>query len=338
MPKKKKGKSKRRVFSEAETVARAVTPILSSGRHYRYFAEWERQGFHITPVHYYSPIPDVRSLRDSLWDTSLETPGLDFNDATQLDLLINQFPRFRSEYDRFPEQATGRLEEFSFDNDQFSGTDALALYCMVRYLRPRTVIEIGSGYSTRISLAAIHANDFGRVLCIEPYPDEAADASRGSLLRTGASGLELIEERVEHLEIGLFQELEAGDVLFIDSSHVARIGSDVNFLFFEVLPRLAPGVVVHVHDVFLPGEYPRSWVVEEHRFWNEAYLLRAFLTFNTEFEVLLANHYLTQKYPERLQETFPNAPWWGGGSFWIRRRDPSSRRSSTSLTGPEKDL
>jgi hypothetical protein len=323
MPKQKKGKSKKQPLSEAETVARAVAPIVGSGRYHRYFAEWERQGFHITPVHFYSPIPDVGSLGDDLWAASSEVPGLDFNDATQLDLLINQFPAFRSEYDRFPHEATDRPEEFFFDNGQFGGTDALALYCMVRYLRPQTVIEIGSGYSTRLSLAAIRANRFGRVLCVEPYPDDAFDPLRGSLLRTGAPELELIEERVEHLGVGLFQDLVAGDVLFIDSSHVARIGSDVNFLFFEVLPRLAPGVAVHVHDVFLQGEYPRSWVVEEHRFWNEAYLLRAFLTFNTEFEVLLANHYLGQKYPERLRETFPNAPWWGGGSFWIQRRQRS---------------
>lgn len=327
MPKKEKGKSKKRLLSEAETVARAVAPILSSGRYHRYFAEWERQGFHVSPVHFYSPIPDVGSLGDELWDVSLEVPGLDFNDAIQLDLLINQFPAFRSEYDRFSRAATGQTEEFHFANGQFSGTDALVLYCMVRYLRPQMVIEIGSGYSTRLSLAAVRANGFGRLRCVEPFPDDPADPSRGSLLRVGAPGLELIEERVEHLGIGPFQELTAGDVLFIDSSHVAKIGSDVNFLFFEVLPRLAPGVVVHVHDVFLPGEYPRSWVVDEHRFWNEAYLLRAFLTFNTEFEVLLANHYLAQKYPGHLRETFPNAPWWGGGSFWIRRREsPSSRR------------
>jgi len=98
-----------------------------------------------------------------------------------------------------------------------------------------------------------------------------------------------------------------------------KTGSDVNFLFLEVLPRLAPGVVVHVHDIFLPNEMPRPWVMDEHLFWNEQYLLQAFLSFNSEFEVLLANAWLLHFYREALQAAFPRSPWWGGGGFWIRR-------------------
>ena len=123
--------------------------------------------------------------------------------------------------------------------------------------------------------------------------------------------------------LDLFTALEADDVLFIDSSHVVRTGGDVTFLFLEVLPRLQPGVVVQVHDVFLPHEYPREWVVDGLRFWNEQYVLQAFLAFNSAFRVLLANSYLDARYPDALRNTFPTSPWWGGGSLWFQRRPDS---------------
>jgi hypothetical protein len=114
-------------------------------------------------------------------------------------------------------------------------------------------------------------------------------------------------------------------MLFIDSSHTVKIGSDVNYLFLEVLPRLRPGVIVHVHDIFLPFEYRRDWVLDELRFWTEQYLLQAFLQFNSEFEVLMANSYLNHYYHEELKATFPDLTWWEGGSFWMRRRSPETQ-------------
>ena len=117
-----------------------------------------------------------------------------------------------------------------------------------------------------------------------------------------------------------FSQLESGDILFIDSSHTVKIGSDVNYLFLEVLPRLRPGVIVHVHDIFLPFEYRRDWVLEEFRFWTEQYLLQSFLTFNSEFEVLMANYYLYHYHQDQLKAVFPNLSSWIGGSFWLRRK------------------
>ena len=116
----------------------------------------------------------------------------------------------------------------------------------------------------------------------------------------------LIEKKVEDIDLEFFSQLESGDVLFIDSSHTVKIGGDVNYLFLEVLPRLKPGVIVHVHDIFLPFEYRRDWVMEEFRFWTEQYLLQAFLTFNSEFEVLMANSYLAHGYLEDLKAAFPS--------------------------------
>ena len=125
---------------------------------------------------------------------------------------------------------------------------------------------------------------------------------------------------MEDIDLEFFSQLDSGDILFIDSSHTVRIGGDVNYLFLEVLPRLKPGVIVHVHDIFFPFDYRREWVLDEFRFWTEQYLLQAFLTFNSEFEVLLANNYLSHYHKDAVKTVFPSLPSWGGGSFWMRRK------------------
>jgi Methyltransferase domain len=279
------------------------------------FRTFERHGVHVTPVHFYGPIPDTAQLSDEVWTPS-ELVGIDMNDDEQLHLLREVFPKFRGEYDALPTGATDDPTAFHFGNGLFDGTDALVLYCMLRHLRPRRVLEVGSGYSTRLAAQAARANSTTELICIEPYPD--------AVLREGYAGLtSLITAQVEEVPLDVFTALGADDVLFIDSSHAVRTGGDVTFLFLEVLPRLKPGVVVQVHDVFLPQEYPREWVVDGLRFWNEQYLLQAFLTFNSGFRVLLANSYLDVRYPDALRDAFPNAPWWGGGSLWFQRRPDS---------------
>jgi hypothetical protein len=172
---------------------------------------------------------------------------------------------------------------------------------------------VGSGFSSLVAAEAIAKNKNSALVCIEPFPLD--------FLRRGFPGLHsLIEKKVEDIDLEFFSQLDSGDILFIDSSHTVKIGGDVNYLFLEVLPRLRPGVVVHVHDIFLPFDYRRDWVMDELRFWTEQYLLQAFLSFNSEFEVLMANGYLAHRYMEALKAAFPNSTWWGGGSFWMRRK------------------
>jgi cephalosporin hydroxylase len=286
------------------------------------FRTFERHGVHVTPVHFYGPIPDTAQLSDEVWAPS-ELVGIDMNDDEQLHLLREVFPQFRGEYEALPTAPTDDHTAFHLENGLFGGTDALVLYCMLRHLRPRRVIEVGSGPSTRLSAQAARSNGSTELVCIEPYPDE--------VLQEGFEGLtSLITARVEEVSLDLFTALEADDVLFIDSSHVVRIGGDVAFLFLEVLPRLRPGVVVQVHDVFLPHQYPHEWVVDGLRFWNEQYLLQAFLASNSAFRVVLANSYLEARYPDVLRSTFPTSPWWGGGSFWFQRRPDSPMQSEES--------
>ena len=170
---------------------------------------------------------------------------------------------------------------------------------MVRHFQPRLIIEVGGGFSSLIVGEAAAKNNSSALICIEPFPQE--------FLRRRFPGLHsLIEKRVEDVDLDFFSQLGPGDILFIDSSHTVKIGGDVNYLFLEVLPRLKPGVIVHVHDIFLPFDYRRDWVMEEFRFWTEQYLLQAFLTFNSEFEVLMANSYLSHSHKEDLKTTFPN--------------------------------
>lgn len=279
----------------------------------KYFQFWEEHGFHLTPVHFYQPIPDTRTLTDDLWEKDSDLAGVDMNEAGQMSLLRDVFPRFQSEYNQIPTERTASSHEFYMDNGMISGTDALVLYCMVRYFHPNVMIEVGSGFSTRLSAQAGLKNGNTELICIEPYPDV--------VLTKGFPGLtRLIPKKVQEVGLDFFLQLSAGDILFVDSSHVVRCGGDVNYLFLEVFPRLKPGVVVHLHDIFLPREFPKEWLLGHHWFWTEQYLLHAFLLHNSAFEVLFANTFMGLKHNEEMQATFPKSPWWGGGSFWMRRK------------------
>jgi Methyltransferase domain len=281
----------------------------------RLFPLWEAHGFHLTPVHFYSAIPDVSALPEATFREPRGLAGLDMNEAKQLQLLRDQFPRYKAEYDAFPRDPTPRPYDYYLNQFMFRSGDAEILHCMVRHFAPRRMIEIGSGFSTLISAAAIRQNQtLGRpceLTAIEPYPNPT--------LRQGVPGLtRLISTPVQQVPLEVFQELAENDILFIDSSHVVKIGSDVVYEFLEILPRLAKGVLVHVHDIFLPHEYPETWVRQEARFWTEQYLLHAFMLFNSKFEVLLAANYLATRHGQLFRQTFANFDGGWPGSFWIR--------------------
>ena len=185
---------------------------------------------------------------------------------------------------------------------------------MIRELRPAQVVEVGGGYSTMLAARASVANGATDLVCIEPEPRPE--------LRRGLAGLSaLIEKPVQEANLSLFEKLGSGDILFIDGTHVSRVASDVNYLFLEIVPRLARGVVLHVHDVFTPWEYPEHWIREQQIFWNEQYLLEAFLLFNREFEPLCFMNFLGRMAPEAFRDALglsPGAPA-GGSSAWLRR-------------------
>jgi predicted O-methyltransferase YrrM len=181
---------------------------------------------------------------------------------------------------------------------------------MVRYFKPRRIIEIGGGFSTRVMAQACVRNGDGELVTVDPHPDP--------ILVSGFPGLSrCIQAQVQDLEVSMFQALQEGDMLFIDSSHVVRCSGDVNHLYLKVLPTLRKGVIVHAHDMFFPYEYPKPWGLKQFRFYSEQYLVQGFLMFNSEFEVLLCNSYLGKKHIEELRATFPLSPWYFGGSLWM---------------------
>jgi hypothetical protein len=278
----------------------------------RLFELAEEVGVHVLPVHYASPVPDTRALPASTWERRIDLEGVRIDLEALLRLLEHLDP-FLRELDRVPARAAAG-GAFHWENGQLNRTDASIYYALVRDLRPRLVLEVGGGYSTLVACAAAVRNGETQVVCIDPEP------------RVGLEGLpgltRLVRARVQ--DVSLDEEigrLGRGDVLFVDSSHVSRIGSDVNRLVLEVLPRLAPGALAHFHDVFLPWEYPEEWVRRQH-FWNEQYLLHAFLLFNDAFEVLWASNLVATEAPDALRAAIGPAPDGNvmGSSLWLRRR------------------
>jgi len=280
----------------------------------------QKLGIHVTPNSFYQPIPDTTKLKDDLWSKRSDLVGIDLREKEQLQLLSQFASKFKMEYEGFPRSQTAIPYDYYVDNGAFTSVDAEILYCMIRYFKPRRIYEIGSGYSTYLSAQAVQKNMEEdsvyqcKLLAIDPYPNQVVNA--------GFPGLsELIRKEVQEVPWSEFGKLAENDILFIDSSHVLRIGSDVQYLYLEVLPRLNKGVIVHAHDIFLPAEYPKEWVLRDHRFWTEQYLLQAFLAFNDSSEVLWASSYMHLNYPDKLEEAFRSygkdqtCP----GSFWIRK-------------------
>ncbi|MFD4254289.1 class I SAM-dependent methyltransferase [Amycolatopsis thermoflava] len=270
----------------------------------------------VPPGHFYSPQPDpaqVLARAGALFDTAADPVGLDLREDDQLALLPVLTELLKDH--PFPEDRSPEYRYF-FGNPEYSWSDALVLHGMLRHLRPRRLIEIGSGYSSAMTLDTVEHWLDGAVelTFVEPHPELLR-----SLLRPGDEQRVTVREQpVQDVPLEAFLALEAGDVLFIDSTHVVKAGSDVNHLFFEVLPRLADGVWVHVHDVFFPFEYPLEWVTEG-RAWQEVYLLRAFLTYNPRFEVRWFQQYLWARHRELLTAAVPDMARNPGGNIWLRK-------------------
>lgn len=265
------------------------------------------------PGHFYSPIADRDQLRrraESVWRPRAGLAGVDLQVSGQLALLEALRP-FAAAID-FPMDPPASPHGYYYGNGMFPALDADFLFAALCHFRPRRVIEVGSGFSSLVMADANRRMFSGEldITCIEPFPRD--------FLAQGVPGIaRLLQTPLEEVPLAEFDALQAGDLLFVDSSHVVKAGSDVQFLFFEVLPRLAPGVLVHLHDIFLPDEYPRAWLMDEGRDWNEQYLLHAFLMFNSAWRVVWSAHYMGTRHAEAVASVFPRGP---GGSFWMQRR------------------
>jgi predicted O-methyltransferase YrrM len=271
--------------------------------------------------HYYSPVPSLRELkRDAarVFDRSRRSlPGIDLYEDEQL-ALVERLATFYGEQP-FGEAPRAGIRYF-FDNDWFGRADALFLYSIIRLFRPHRIVEIGSGFSSAVMLDTNERfmQRSMRLTFIEP--DSAR--LRKLLTQEDRSSVSIVEQRVQDLERDIVDQLGANDILFVDSSHVLKAGSDVNHILFELLPRLKSGVLVQFHDVLYPFEYPLKWF-QQGLSWNESHALRAFLQYNSQFQILFWNDFVVTFHNEAIRQLMPlcaEPPGYGvGGSLWLRR-------------------
>ena len=275
----------------------------------------ERLGLQVVLKTYYSPIPDLSQLSAGVWDARDELRGVAFDLDAQLAFV---------ESDLAPHLAglvwgADVAPAHSYDprNDSYPLADARTLYAMVRQLRPKQIVELGSGQTTRVIAQACRENardgHSARLRAFDPFPTAVDDDLPGLA--------ELNRTKAQDVQDDVFAELQSGDILFVDTTHTVKIASDVNDIVLRVLPLLRSGVHVHVHDIFMPYEYPRFFFEDYALYWAEQYLLQAFLAFNSEFETVCAVHALGRERGPRMASAGILEPGATGSSIWIRRHD-----------------
>jgi hypothetical protein len=282
----------------------------------RLVRKWPRTW--VPPGHYSSPIVDLdelRSRRKVVFDRTRLPAGIELNPIEQLELI----GRLSKHYEQLPFTAEKQPGlRFFYDNPYYSYGDAILLSCLLMELRPKRFVEFGSGYSSCVALDINERFLNNELACtfIDPYPKRLEE-----LLGTTDPGRSrIVRSAAQDIDLGIIDALEAGDILFIDSTHVSKAGSDVNFHFFTVLPRLKPGVYIHFHDVFHPFEYPEEWFFTENRSWNELYVLHAFLMHNTEYKIVVFNHYLHLEFGPTIASAMPLFARNPGGGLWLQKR------------------
>lgn len=247
---------------------------------------------------YYQPLINPKKYLSKSLRDDRDLKGIDFNVNEQLSLLAKF--NYNEELLKFPLDKN-KENEFFFNNNMYSSGDADYLYNIIRYFKPKRVIEIGSGFSTLMASNAIAKNMLEdpnykcNHICVEPF----------ERLWITKLNIELVREKVEDIDKEYFTKLEANDILFIDSSHIIRPQGDVLFEYLEILPYLKSGVLIHTHDIFSPKDYPDKWVFNEHLLWNEQYLLEAFLSYNSDFKIIGALNYLAHNYRKEFAEKCP---------------------------------
>lgn len=271
----------------------------------------------VPPGHFYSPIVNVEEVRSMFDRTDIpeQLPGIEIDRGAMLVLWKQLLPHLKDM--PFHDEQSGGLRYY-FNNTAFSHGDGRILSAMLRHFQPPRLVEVGSGYSSACAMDTIDRYLSGKVAVsfIEPYPELLINL----LGKEGMGRVTIHATGVQNADMTVFTQLEAGDFLFIDSTHIMKTGSDVCHELFNVLPALRPGVFVHFHDIFWPFEYGTEWVLQENRSWNELYGLRAFLMYNDTFEVVFFNDYFVKHCRDTIQADDPAMLKNSGGSIWLRKR------------------
>ena len=273
--------------------------------------------FRYYPGYHGSTIPSlkfVKKNRARIFKNEIDGwDGIDLNKDFQIGLL-EKFMTYYADFKPSNKESSEAL--YFYENDMFGFNDGFVLYCFLRFFKPKNVVEVGSGYSSGLMIDT--CENFlpdTNLIFIDPYSKNILK----TLEKRPLKEYKLIRSEVQDVEMCVFDQLKSGDILFIDTSHVIKIGSDLSYLLFSVLPSLSPGVIIHIHDIWYPWEYPEQMILEG-RAYNEAYFIRSFLQYNNGFEVLFFNSFLEKKYTSRFMEMpgfFKNT----GKSLWIRKVD-----------------
>jgi hypothetical protein len=307
---------------EARPIDDSATEVIAKGRHTRFQTdEYEvlpRGRYDIVERNFYSPIPDLDLLPEDIWERRSRLGGVDLRTEQAIELIEGELAPFIAEMD-VAIDGPAPPGTFFLRNENYESVDAELLYAFVRARKPRRVVELGSGFTTLLIGEAARRNlaEGAAIehLAFDPFP-------RAQIFGEQPPPPTVFEPLpATEVPLGRLEELEAGDILFVDTTHTVKLGSDVNHIILDVLPALTPGVLVHFHDIFLPFEYPRVWFEEMDYFWAEQYLLQAFLAFNDSFEVVLPAGAVAREFPERLDVAVPSfSPGRRPGALWLTRR------------------
>lgn len=282
---------------------------------------WKKTFFPIG--HYYSPVPDreeAKAAIDRAYSEASIPGGIEIDPdamkALWADLVVHM------QHTAIAETATAD-QRYYFENPYYSYGDGLVLHALLRQMKTERYLEIGSGFSSALALDTRHYHGYPReVTCIEPYPDRL----RALLREDDDDQTEILVQKVQNTNLAIYDKLNKNDILFVDSSHVMKTGSDLNFIMHDILPRLNAGVIVHFHDIFWPFEYPEIWAVDQLRGWNEIYAVRNFLMYNGAFQIVFFNDYFAKIYPQMASETCPKFMRNPGGGLWLRKQtDPTPK-------------
>jgi len=279
-----------------------------------------KEGFqYVPPGHFFSPIPSIKDIKNKeeliFGNVSKYFLGIDLNEEEQLEY----FQEFKLYYKDLPfREAKVADLRYYYENPAYAYSDGIILYCMIRKAKPKQIIEVGSGYSSCVMMDTneIFFGDDIKITFIEPYPNLLFSLMKQKDKRK----YETIPSNLQEIDLEKFDLLKENDILFIDSTHVSKINSDVNYIFFEILPKLNKGVHIHFHDIFYPFEYPKEWIYEG-RAWNEIYLLRAFLQYNNSFKITFFNTFLEYFHKDKFEKDMPLCLRNIGGSLWIKKYD-----------------
>ncbi len=306
------------VPNEAQ-VREAVGVLQATG-----YERLQSLGWNLLPNHFYEPVVDVAHVRAKphTWEER-DPPGIDWDVDHQM-AVATEVSHYIDELRDIPETAEPGAQgqiEFHWQNNWWTRADPMVQYGLIRSRKPRHYIEIGCGMSSLIVEKALRKNDNSNpdkpggceVTLIDP-------SEKPGIWEHLPNGWTLHQAQIQDAPLELYDQLEAGDMLFYDGSHCSKTGSDVNWMFFQVLPRLAPGVLVHFHDIFMPRDYPQHWILDMHKSWNEQYVLQAFLMHNSAWQIEIANAYLSHKKGPELRELYQNLQVAYGGSIWLTRK------------------